>query len=900
MAFEPSSGYVASSSLHDLADAALPVFNVELVNLKFDRPSDFVAAEVANNVLILAFETGRILRFDLDSPEDIDDVDLPKRPAEIGVIRRMFLDPSASHLIITTTLAENYYLHTQSRQPKALSRLKGVPIESVAWNPSEPTASTREILIGASDGTVYEVYIEPSAEFYRREERYLKAVHKADGPVVGLWTDAIPGRPDMRRVLVATPAFAWLNSQGVVHGKLLTNADSSNLGNLVVQGSKMLPRSKIPPTQTAGGRPKAVQEPATSMILSHWHIIQLVDGRVVCTNRLDDTVAYDQAVLDPGEASLGFVADQKKSTFWLFTKQEVFEISVYDESRDVWKILLNQQQFDAASQYAKTPSQKDAVATASGDYLVKKGQFLEAASVYGRSTKPFEQVALTFIDHGEQDALRKYLTTKLSTIKKSAKMQRILCATWLVEIYISKLNALDDTIGTKAELAEGNARDTEDQLSVTRREFQDFVTKHNSDLDRKTVYEIISSHGREEELLFFATVVNDYNYVLAYWIQRERWAESLDVLKKQTDPEIFYKYSSVLMANVSVELVEILMRQTNLEARKLIPALLNYNKITQGPLSQNQAVRYLQFEINQHHSTDAAVHNTLISIYASNPSRDESALLSYLEAQSYAQEQNYDADFALRLCIQHKRVQSCVHIYSSMSQYVQAVELALKYDEIDLASSVADRPESNPALRKKLWLAVAKKVISQSTGIKPAIEFLRRSDLLRIEDLIPFFPDFVVIDDFKEEICAALEEYSRQIDALKKEMDESTLTAKHIKQDIKQLESRYAIVEPGEKCYICRLPLLARQFFVFPCQHAFHSECLGKKVVEQAGRSKANRISKLQTEVSRGLSTGANRERAARELDELVAAACVLCSELAVKQIDEPFVPLNEPNEWAL
>lgn len=284
-------------------------------------------------------------------------------------------------------------------------------------------------------------------------------------------------------------------------------------------------------------------------------------------------------------------------------------------------------------------------------------------------------------------------------------------------------------------------------------------------------------------------------------------------------------------------------------------------------------MRYLQFEINQHHSTDAAVHNTLISIYASHPSRDESALLSYLEAQSLAQEQDYDADFALRLCIQHKRVQSCVHIYSSMSQYVQAVDLALKYNEVDLASSVADRPESNPALRKKLWLAVARKVISESTGIKPAIEFLQRSDLLRIEDLIPFFPDFVVIDDFKEEICAALEEYSRAIDSLKKEMDESTLTAQHIKADIKQLESRYAIVEPGEKCYVCRLPLLARQFFVFPCQHAFHSECLGRKVVEQAGVAKGRRIRELQMEVTKGTSAGARRERAARELDELVAEA---------------------------
>lgn len=119
----------------------------------------------------------------------------------------MFLDPSASHLIITTNLGENYYLHTQSRQPKALSRLKGVRIETIAWNPSLPTASTREILIGASDGNVYEVYIEPSNEFYRREEKYLKAVYKIpDAPITGLWVDLISNRPDGRTVVIATTA----------------------------------------------------------------------------------------------------------------------------------------------------------------------------------------------------------------------------------------------------------------------------------------------------------------------------------------------------------------------------------------------------------------------------------------------------------------------------------------------------------------------------------------------------------------------------------------------------------------------------------------------------------------------------------------------------------------------
>ncbi|KAJ4358912.1 tethering complex subunit [Ascochyta clinopodiicola] len=965
MAYDTSSGYAPPSTSNAQDDASLPMFSIERVSLQFSISSDFVAAAVANNVLVLALSTGRILRIDLDSPADIDDIDLPKKPSEIGVIRRLFLDPSASHLIVTTTLAENYYLHTQSRTPKALSRLKGVVIESISWNPSQPTASTREILVGASDGNVYEVFIEPSSEFYRREERYLKSVYSTtDGPITGLWTDIIPGRQDLRRVVIATPStfvqfagkvgrnahegsgsifskffesesatvhelpnvspsatsllavspenqqspdqerlnseriFGWLTSQGVLHGKLFMSQETSDLGAKVLADSKLLPRSQIPASQTASGRARRTNDAVSSMILSQWHILQLVEGRVVVTNRLDDTIVFDQVVLEPGQSALSLVADIKSNTYWLFTTREIFEIVVTDETRDVWKILLRSQQFEAASQFAKTSAQKDAVATASGDYLVGKGQYLEAAAVYGRSTKPFEQVALTFIDQGEQDALRKYLLTKLSTLKKTSLMQRTMVATWLIELYMAKLNILDDTITTKAELSESmNAAETQDHLSVIRKEYQDFASKYKTDLDRKTAYDIISSHGREEELLYFATVVNDYNYVLSYWVQRERWQESLAVLKKQTDPETFYKYSSVLMAQAPVELVEIMTRQSNLNAQKLIPAFLNYNNISKAPLNQNQAIRYLLFEINQRQSTDAAIHNTLISIYASHPTTDESALLAYLEGQSLAHEQNYDADFALRLCIQHKRVQSCVHIYSSMGQYAQAVDLALKYEEIDLASNVADRSNTEPALRKKLWLAIAKKVISQSSGIKTAIEFLRRVELLRIEDLIPFFPDFVVIDDFKEEICTALEDYSRKIDELKKEMDDSEETAQHIKSDIKALDQRYAIVEPGERCYVCGLPLLARQFFVFPCQHAFHSDCLAKKVVELAGIARGKRIAELQLDVSKGTSTGAKREKAIRELDALVGSSC----ELAVKLIDEPFISAtDDKEEWAL
>ncbi|KAK5167391.1 tethering complex subunit [Saxophila tyrrhenica] len=972
MALDSTSGYAAGAQ----DDTALPIFDVQKVQLRFDISAEFVAAQVANNVLILALSTGRILRFDLDNAEDIDDIDLPKRPAEIGVIRKLFLDPSASHLIMSTALGENYYLHTQSRQPKALSRLKGVQIECIAWNPSLPTASTREILVGAADGNIYETYIEPSTEFYRREEKYIKNVfNPQDGAITGLYTDVLSSRPDTRRMVVTTQhrllhfagrtsrqghegsgsiysklfeaetpsvheidrtqarvpsslaispdppeaapartgdgeeprAYAWLNADGVFNGKLHTSSELSTLGREILRESRMLPQTKLPPVQTSSGRNRAQQPPIGSMILTQFHILALVEGKLTAVNRLDESVVYSQQILEQNTPNLGLFSDHQKNTYWLFTSNEIFEVVVTEEARDVWRILLQQGQFEAAQKYAKTSEQKDAVASRTGDHLMSQGKFDEAATVLGRSTKSFEDVALTFIDNDQQDALRKYLITKLSNLKRSSAMQRTMVACWLIELYMAKLDQLDDTISTKADLGTNGTGNTgqsnERQLAQIRREFQDFCRKYKTDLDSKTVYEIISSHGREEELLHFANVSEDYNYVLSYWVQRERWDEAMAVLKKQTEPEMFYKYCTVLMAHTPVDLVEVLMRQPALEAKRLIPALLNYNKTigTSVPLSQNQAVRYLQFCINHSHSTEPAVHNTLISLCASNPTKDESTLLTYLQTQSQAQEQNYDADFALRLCIAHQRVQSCVHIYTTMKQYASAVDLALKYDEVEVAATVADSRDIDTALRKRLWLKVAKKVIGREKGIKSAIEFLKRCELLRIEDLIPFFPDFVIIDDFKEEICAALEDYSRRIDELKTEMDESASTAEHIKSDIKALDQRYAIVEPGERCWKCRLPLLMRQFFVFPCQHAFHADCLGEMVMSMAGLGKGKRIRELQREIGRGVALGKRREGMVRELDGLVAGACVLCSEMAVKLVDEPFVTKDDDREaWAI
>jgi len=57
----------------------------------------------------------------------------------------------------------------------------------------------------------------------------------------------------------------------------------------------------------------------------------------------------------------------------------------------------------------------------------------------------------------------------------------------------------------------------------------------------------------------------------------------------------------------------------------------------------------------------------------------------------------------------------------------------------------------------------------------------------------------------------------------------------------------------------------------------------------------------LQAEVQRGVKVGKGRERAIRELDALVGSSCVLCGELAVKLVNEPFISAtDDKDEWAL
>lgn len=68
-------------------------------------------------------------------------------------------------------------------------------------------------------------------------------------------------------------------------------------------------------------------------------------------------------------------------------------------------------------------------------------------------------------------------------------------------------------------------------------------------------------------------------------------------------------------------------------------------------------------------------------------------------------------------------------------------------------------------------------------------------------------------------------------------MKEATDTAELIREDIEQIKENYMIVDANQKCELCKYPTSTRAFYIFPCGHSFHTDCLQ----EEVRRGKLNR-----------------------------------------------------------
>ncbi|XP_060772299.1 vacuolar protein sorting-associated protein 18 homolog [Neoarius graeffei] len=925
-----------------------PIFNKQRID--FTPPEKINHFAVCNNQLCMSLGKDTLLRIDLGKPDQLNQIELGRK--DDSKVHKLFLDPTGSHLVISLTTSECVYLNRNTQKVRSLSRWRGHLIESVGWNKILGNeTNTGPILVGTSHGIIFEAEISASegSLFNTNPDQYFRQVHslEEDGKPAPVCCLDVERGIESKYFIIATTrkrlfqfvgklaegseqqgfssifaqnqdllpsfqefpvnmgyseigfytsklrsspnSFAWMMGNGVFYGHL----DYSRLDSLLSDVQVWEYTSDI---DFNYNRP-------ISIVLTQFHFLLLLPDRVKAVCTLNGQVVYEDVFPDKFGPLKKMIKDPVGGLVWIYTEKAVFRYHIQRESRDVWQMYMSMKKFDLAKEYCRDrPECKDMVLAKEAEHWFQNKRYLESAKCYALTQNYFEEIALKFIEAKQEEALKEFLFRKLDNLKPSEKTQITLLVTWLTELYLNRLGQLE--VVDKSTFQE------------TREEFRNFLcsVKHKECFynNRSTIYDLLASHGNVEDMVYFSVIMQDYERVISHHCQHDDYDAALDVLSKHCDEKLFYKFSPVLMQHIPKKVVDAWIQMGNrLDPKQLIPALVNYSQI--GSTQQiSETIRYMEFCVNELGVKEEAIHNYLLSLYAKYK---PDSLLWYLEqAGTHVSEIHYDLKYALRLCAEHGYLQACVLVYRIMELYEEAVDLALQVD-VDLAKSCADLPEDDEELRKKLWLKIARHVVQEEKDVKKAMNCLSSCNLLKIEDILPFFPDFVTIDHFKEAICVSLEEYNQHIEELKQEMEEATESARRIRQDIQEMRNKYGVVESQEKCATCDFPLLNRPFYLFLCGHMFHYDCLFQEVTPHLSAYKQGKLEELQKKlaaatqttksrhkpkeedaVSLGKGQG-SREQIKSDIDDIVASECAYCGELMIKSIDKPFIDPNKFEE---
>lgn len=235
------------------------------------------------------------------------------------------------------------------------------------------------------------------------------------------------------------------------------------------------------------------------MCVSAFHFLLLFQNKVTAVSTLNTETQWEHVFRTFDNKPLkmkGLARDPLHGVTFVYSANHVFELHVSDEDRNVWKMYLQKKQFDAAISFCKEPWQRDIVYTAQAEHAFNSKQYEDAATFYAKTTKSFEEITLKFIHIGQRDALRTFLKQKLNFIKTREVTQLTIICTWLTEMYLNKLNDLETNNNVNA-------------MRAIEEEFKDFMVRYHEFMNPSTTFNLMSSHGRTNSLLFYANLIKD-------------------------------------------------------------------------------------------------------------------------------------------------------------------------------------------------------------------------------------------------------------------------------------------------------------------------------------------------------------------------------------------------------
>ncbi|XP_052749973.1 vacuolar protein sorting-associated protein 18 homolog isoform X2 [Galleria mellonella] len=932
-----SSGYINMQ-----LDDNTPMFSKQKMNFS---PSDVIThVAVASDYLVLAMANGNLFRMDLKNPKEHEEVKYSKFVQPNTKLTGIFLDPLGYHLLMAFAPRtkdgdpELVYLHRKSSKLKSVSKSRNYEVTEVGWNYENTSdITTGPILLGTSHGHILETELEvDNDKRFTANQQYWRQIFDigqgADMPITGIQFHRVvnsnkyfifittptrlyqfighaistDGKPSLQSIFYqyltmpdtgfqeipstlkysklqfffdkydVPKTFAWLTEPGIFYGQL-DPTSQQNSNSLFTQGELI----NFPPESDSK------EKAPLCFVLTEFHALLMYSDKVKAVSLLNQECVYEDRYSEAHGKLKSVIKDLKRRTIWAVTDKSVFRYKVVREERNVWRIYANKEQFHLAKEYCQqNPAHLDIINVKEAELLFSKGDYEASAKIYAETLSSFETICLKFLEVEQVNALKTYLSRRLEALKDDDNTLISMIVIWMTELYLSQLGVLRRT-----------GKDNTDEYNQIQSDFEVFLL--NPKVSRcmqhvkAVIYDLMSSHGDKQNLIKLTLINEDYENVVAQNIYKKSYLEALNTLKELRKPDLFYQFAPVLMEEDPKHTVNALISQgQKLSPSKLLPAFLSCEN---DEAHVSEIIRYLEFMLQNFNVKDKAIHNYLLTLYSEY---DQAALMRYLERQGQdIVLVNYDVHYALRLCREKNLSEACVKLSALLGLWESAVELALEVN-LNLAKSIANLPEE-VEMQRKMWLNIAEHVITKNQDLKEAMSFLEECPLIKIEDILPFFSDVVTIDHFREPICQSLQEYNMQIEELKAEMEEATRSAEYVRSEIQSFRGRSALVSATDVCSLCDIALLLRPFYLFPCSHKFHSDCLLHEIQPILGQARRKKLQdlqrklsvmsniELQTRTSSGLPL---RELIKNEIDDIVASECVFCGEYMIACIDKPFI----------
>ncbi|KAL6945239.1 hypothetical protein ACO0QE_002688 [Hanseniaspora vineae] len=704
-----------------------------------------------------------------------------------------------------------------------------------------------------------------------------------------------------------TNSFGWITKNGVVFGSL---SESPSKAKVLLNFELPLHNDSV----------------ITDLLMSDYHIVLLTQGKqLLIVNQLNNKLVFQEKINLPSNEELhGFKVDYTNNTFWLFSKTSVFEIVVKNEYTNVWRILLEMNEYQKILNINDFPQfDKEFVYQKYGDYLLSKNEFLEASKMYSYSNSDISFTTLKLLEKHDIRSLQNFFVQRLAH-SNLTKMQQKLYTSLILWNYV--------------------------QMQAEDRVIREFLIKYVNKIDKTLAYDVLKYQKTASNLLFYANLVKDYKFVLDHWISLENWYEASKILLLLNQEQYVYQYATVLLSNDPETTVQMWMKLAStiqIYPEKLIKPILGYYSscYLRATGTENYALNYLAWCVaneqliasDYSRNTNGLKHNSKIItplvhstiLYMMITDKKNTAEFKIIEyTRTHAGK--FDSNFILNLSLKFDRIETAINLYSDMNLLEEAVNLAIMHKMLETAKRIASLSKSSVystnstvgndatydissstttnfapgrvpillddsevnseiAIRKPLWIKIARVLLLDPMARKNGKDtkqtitdiILESNGVLTIKDLIPLFDSMTTIANVKDELIKSLEQHADSMQQISHEITNLVNIKKNIINQMELLDKAYVEIKPGTICDECDTFLQTKKFYCFPCGHNFHINCLISAILKGGDFMLSGKIQDLQKK---------RKADWVKELDQLIAAKCPFCSEISINNIDEPLM----------